>query len=130
MLDGTTLSGVLFNDSGINNIPMIFCPEFVYEIIHMQIRDVELFPSRKEDMLSTAIFTLNVLSTVLHMVSDHIIESGRRKSITTVLRYLHNSGIYARRPVASVQVSSDDIENPAYAAKGNIFFKPDKIMLL
>ncbi|GFX75957.1 HTH_Tnp_Tc3_2 domain-containing protein [Trichonephila clavipes] len=42
---------------------------------------------------------------VRQLVADHFLASGRRISASTVRRRLHNSGLYARRPVGCVPLS-------------------------
>ncbi|GBN45171.1 hypothetical protein AVEN_105868-1 [Araneus ventricosus] len=41
-------------------------------------------------------------TTVQQLVADHFVASGRRISVTTVRRRLHNAGLYARRPVVYI----------------------------
>ncbi|GBL79672.1 hypothetical protein AVEN_18214-1 [Araneus ventricosus] len=41
-------------------------------------------------------------TTLPQLVEDHFVASERRISATTVRRYLHNAGLYARRPVVCV----------------------------
>ncbi|GFW96514.1 HTH_Tnp_Tc3_2 domain-containing protein [Trichonephila clavipes] len=43
--------------------------------------------------------------SVPQLVADHSVASGRRISATTVRRRLHNSGLYARRPVVCVPLN-------------------------
>ncbi|GFT11744.1 HTH_Tnp_Tc3_2 domain-containing protein [Trichonephila clavipes] len=43
--------------------------------------------------------------SVLQLIADHSAALGRRISSFTVRRHLHNSGLYARRPVVCVPVN-------------------------
>ncbi|GBM34646.1 hypothetical protein AVEN_122041-1 [Araneus ventricosus] len=42
-------------------------------------------------------------TNVPQLVADHFVASGRRTSATTVRRHLHNAGLYARRPVETLE---------------------------
>ncbi|GFV10285.1 transposable element Tcb2 transposase [Trichonephila clavipes] len=60
-------------------------------------------------------------TTVPQLIADHFQASGRRISATTVRNRLHNAGLYARRPVVCVPLSTDDSEGTTYAGQENMF---------
>ncbi|GBO38435.1 hypothetical protein AVEN_18411-1 [Araneus ventricosus] len=56
-------------------------------------------------------------TTVLQLVADQFVESGRRISATTVRRYLHNAGLYSRRPIVCVPPQRTTKKSPFMLGK-------------
>ncbi|GBN68957.1 hypothetical protein AVEN_181814-1, partial [Araneus ventricosus] len=69
-------------------------------------------------------------TAVPQFVADHFVASGRRISATTVRRRLHNTGLYARRPVVHVPLNGRQRRTRLCWAQENTFPGPDSNGLL
>ncbi|GFU66354.1 transposable element Tc3 transposase [Trichonephila clavipes] len=67
--------------------------------------------------------------SVPQLVENHSVALGRRIFANTVRNRLHNSGLYARRPVVCVPLNRRQ-RGPAYLGQGNTFPEPDSNGLL
>ncbi|GFV97693.1 HTH_Tnp_Tc3_2 domain-containing protein [Trichonephila clavipes] len=98
MLLGVLMCLVVWSTvSGINIKPRNLCPEDMFQADHGQ--------QHLQETVLSLFWPKNRSVSVPQLVADSCVASGRRISTSTVRRRLHNSGLYARRPVVCVPLN-------------------------